>query len=60
MSHVLAIAGRELRFSFVDRDGGEPVGGVPVLSEADYIALDGERHFALAIGDGAVRQTIHE
>ena len=42
------------RIVFVDRDG------VPVLSEADYIALDGERHFALAIGDGAVRQTIAE
>ena len=48
------------RIVFVDRDGGEPVQGVPVLSEAEFAALDGERHFSLAIGDGAVRQTISE
>lgn len=46
------------RIVFVDRDGGASVGGVPVLSEAEFLALDGERHFSLAIGDGAVRQTI--
>ena len=46
------------RIVFVDRDGGEPVNGVPVLSEAEFLALEGERYFSLAIGDGAVRQTI--
>lgn len=48
------------RIVFVDRDGGEPVGGAPVLSEAEFTALEGERYFAIAIGDGAVRQTIAE
>ena len=46
------------RIVFVDRDGGEPVNGVPVLSEAEFAALDGERHFTVAIGDGAVRQAV--
>lgn len=48
------------RIVFVDRDGGEPVNGVPVISEAEFLALDGGRYFALAIGDGAVRETIAE
>ncbi len=48
------------RIVFVDRDGGEPVSDVPVLSEAEFVALEGERHFTVAIGDGAVRQMISE
>jgi len=48
------------RIVFVDREGGAPVGGIPVLSEAEFLALDGERHFSIAVGDGAVRQTIAE
>ena len=48
------------RIVFIDRDGGEPVNDVPVLSEAEFVALEGERYFTVAIGDGAVRQTIAE
>lgn len=48
------------RIVFVDRDGGEPISGAPVLSEAEFTALEGERHFVIAIGDGAIRQTIAE
>jgi len=48
------------RIVFVDRDGGDPVSGVPVLSEAEFVALEGERYFTIAIGDGAVRQAIAE
>ncbi|WP_269515268.1 acetyltransferase [Brevundimonas subvibrioides] len=48
------------RIVFVDREGGAPVDGIPVLSEAEFLALDGDRHFTLAVGDGAVRQAIAE
>ncbi|WP_426041790.1 acetyltransferase [Brevundimonas sp. TWP2-3-4b1] len=48
------------RVVFVDRHGGEPVNAAPVLSEAEFLALDGNRYFALAIADGAMRQTIAE
>ena len=48
------------RIVFVDRDGGAPVGDVPVLSEAEFLALDGERRFGVAIGDGAARRTVAE
>ncbi|WGM32802.1 acetyltransferase [Brevundimonas sp. NIBR11] len=46
------------RIVFVDRDGGDPVSGVPILSEAEFVALEGDRYFTIAIGDGVVRQTI--
>lgn len=48
------------RIVFVDRDGGAPIGGAPVLSEVEFTALEGGRYFAIAIGDGAARQTIAE
>ena len=46
------------RIVFVDREAGAPVGGIPVLSEAEFLDLEGDRHFSLAIGDGGVRRTI--
>jgi len=48
------------RIVFVDRDGGAPVDGVPILSDAEFLALEGERHFTVAIGEGAMRQAIAE
>lgn len=48
------------RIVFVDREGGEAVSGAPVLSEAEFKALEGDRYFGIAIGDGAKRQTIAE
>lgn len=48
------------RVVFVDRDGGAPVNDTPVLSEAEFRALEGERHFSVAIGDGAARRTVAE
>ncbi len=48
------------RIVVVDRDGGDPLKGAPVLSEAEFLGLDGDRYFAVAIGDGGVRRSIAE
>lgn len=46
------------RIVLVDREAGEPVSGTPVLAEAEFLAIEGERYFAIAVGDGAMRQAI--
>lgn len=48
------------RIVFVDREGADPVGGIPVLSEAEFLALDGERYFSVAVADGPTRKAIAE
>ena len=45
---------------FVDRDAGEPVDGVEVISESDFLCAEFERSSVLAIADSRLRQRLHE
>ncbi len=48
------------RIVFVDRQGGAAIGDHLVLGEDEFLALDTERDFAVAIGDGATRWAVAE
>lgn len=45
---------------FVDRDAGESVDGVAVISESDFLCDETSRFFVLAIADSRLRQRLHE
>jgi sugar O-acyltransferase (sialic acid O-acetyltransferase NeuD family) len=48
------------RMMFVDRADGPALGGRRVIGEDAFLALGGERLFAVAIGDGATRRSVAE
>ncbi len=43
---------------FVERAQGAQVNGHRVMAEADFLAFDGERRFAVGVGDGAIRARV--
>lgn len=48
------------RIVFVDRVAAGPVDGVPVMAEADFLTIDVDKDFAVAVGDPAARWAIAE
>lgn len=58
---ALAAAGEDparLQIAFIDRQAGQAISGIPVLSEADFLARPGRRLFALGIAEPALRQRL--
>lgn len=55
----LARAG-DAEIVFVDRSASEPLNGVAVIAEADFLSRGGERAFVSAVADGRLRQRLHE
>lgn len=47
-----------IRWWLVDLQRGAMLDGTPVISEADFLALDGPRHYTIAIADSRLRERI--
>jgi sugar O-acyltransferase (sialic acid O-acetyltransferase NeuD family) len=47
-----------IRWWLVDLQRGAMLNGVPVISEAEFLALDGPRHYTIAISDSRRREAI--
>ena len=59
-SHAAEMAKLNIKahLCFVDVNESDPVHGIPVIAEADFLALDGEKQFNIAIADSKLREKI--
>ncbi|MGV1914730.1 acetyltransferase [uncultured Agrobacterium sp.] len=60
LENVLGPFDVDLEIVFVDRQAGQPINGVPVMSEAEFLSLNATRYFNIGISNSSLRRKLAE